>query len=247
MKKQISGLLMTLLACTLIFAACSNSETSPPEPVIPGLVNTLAVQTLAARGISPLISTPKPTISSQSTPEAAPERQEFPTQTPLSPLPAAAVPFGASGANLLIPTAGKCFDTAEFIKDISIPDNTPLKPGERFTKIWQVRNIGTCAWTPDYALVHVWGTAMDGVSPSPLIQLIEPGQAVDIAIDLVAPLVPGVYQGNWMFQDDNGERFGTGYNAREQIWVSIISGSPSKKSNGSNDGLFGFLRGGGGC
>ena len=59
MNKQICGLLMAILTCIFFLAACSNPEPSQLEPVIPGLVNTLAVQTLVAQGITPLISTPE--------------------------------------------------------------------------------------------------------------------------------------------------------------------------------------------
>jgi hypothetical protein len=250
MSKLINGAITITLACALLLLSCSVSESSPPEPAIPGLVNTLAVQTLAARGITPLLSTPKPiSVDPANTPAAELAHQAFPTQTPLSQNSANSIPFGSSASNLLPSSTNKCYDAAEFIKDISIPDDTALKPGEAFTKVWQVRNAGTCVWSTEYALIHVFGDAMNGITPSPLLQLVEPGQAVDIAIDLVAPMVPGMYQGDWMFQDSSGVRFGTGSNAREHIWVSIISGSPKLKAKYSNNSLnipiFGSCGGGG--
>ena len=68
-----------------------------------------------------------------------------PTSTPVRP------------ANTPPPTAVSYCDWVSFIKDVTIPDGTQVLPGETFTKMWRLKNSGTCTWTPDYALVWVSG------------------------------------------------------------------------------------------
>jgi hypothetical protein len=118
---------------------------------------------------------------------------------------------------------GKCINAAEFIKDVTIPDNTLMKCGARFIKTWQFKNTGTCTWTPDYALVFIWGDQMGGASPKPIGQSIAPGQLVEISTELQAPKQPGMYQGSWTFQDAEGVQFGTGPEAKQVFWVSIAA------------------------
>ncbi|MGC1378882.1 MAG: cupin domain-containing protein [Anaerolineales bacterium] len=50
-----------------------------------------------------------------------------------------------------------CADSAVFLADVTISDNTKLKADQPFTKIWQLRNIGTCAWDAGYTLVFTGG------------------------------------------------------------------------------------------
>jgi len=113
---------------------------------------------------------------------------------------------------------------AEFVKDVTIEDYSQVKPNEVFTKIWEVKNTGTCTWTTTYALVFTLGDRMSGISPKMLNQAVKPGETVDLSIDLVAPKQSNMYQGNWMLQDENGNQFGTGYAAKDFFWVSITVG-----------------------
>ena len=41
---------------------------------------------------------------------------------------------------------------ATFVADVTIPDGTYINPGASFTKIWRLKNTGTCAWTTQFAL-----------------------------------------------------------------------------------------------
>lgn len=109
----------------------------------------------------------------------------------------------------------------EFITDLSIPDGTRLRPGESFTKSWRLKNIGTCTWTPDYAVVFESGSGM-GASPSVRIpQPVGPGATVDISINMTAPTTPGRMRGNWKLQTAAGERFGLGSSGQDTFYVEI--------------------------
>lgn len=116
-----------------------------------------------------------------------------------------------------------------------------MRPNQLFTKVWEVKNIGTCIWTTSYAIVFTFGDRMSGMSPKFLNQEIKPGETTNLSIDLVAPRDSDAYQGNWMLQDEHGDQFGTGVAARDFFWVSIMVGS-----SGFSDlfGGFGCLKGG---
>ena len=36
---------------------------------------------------------------------------------------------------------------AEFVEDVTFPDGSHIQPSTKFVKRWQLRNIGTHAWT----------------------------------------------------------------------------------------------------
>ena len=106
--------------------------------------------------------------------------------------------------------------------DVTIQDNTPMTAGQLFTKTWRLVNIGTCPWSQNYALVWFSGENM-GASPGVYLnQAVGKGQSVDIAVDMVAPTKPGVYQSNWKLRNGNGQLFGIGPNGDSPVWVRIV-------------------------
>src|SRR4030067_3467146 len=116
----------------------------------------------------------------------------------------------------------KCDNAAVFVKDVTVPDYETFKKGQRFIKTWLFRNSGSCTWTPDYAIVFVWGDQMNGETPKTIGQTIAPGQSIEVSTELQAPNEPGQYQGSWSFQDADGQQFGTGAEASQFFWVAII-------------------------
>lgn len=50
---------------------------------------------------------------------------------------------------------------------------------------------------------------------------VDPGETVEISVDLVAPVNSGDYRGNWMLADDKGKRFGLGSSGSQTMWVDI--------------------------
>jgi hypothetical protein len=154
-----------------------------------------------------------------------------PTNSPVPSL----TPFKVA-SNFLQSEDG-CTNIAEFIKDVTIEDYSTLKPNQLYTKVWEVKNIGTCTWTSNYTLVFTFGDRMSGMSPKYLNLTVKPGETINLSIDLTAPKEPDIYQGNWMLQDEHGNQFGTGVAAKDFFWVAITIG-PSG---------FGNIFGGGGC
>ncbi len=106
--------------------------------------------------------------------------------------------------------------------DITIPDATQMQPGEAFTKIWRLRNVGTCTWTTQYSLVWFSGNPMGATSVNYLSSEVQPGQSVELALDFTAPQGPGTYQSNWKLSNASGNLFGIGPNGDAPFWVSIV-------------------------
>jgi hypothetical protein len=93
------------------------------------------------------------------------------------------VPGWTSTAN-----AATCY-WAQFIADVTIPDGTNFAPGTTFKKTWRLKNIGTCAWTTsnDVSLVFDSGEKMGAPASVALPTTVNPGQTVDITVDMTAP------------------------------------------------------------
>ncbi len=139
-----------------------------------------------------------------------------PTQTPMAPT-ATSVPPTATFTATPVSYCG----WVQFINDVSVPDGSVFSPGESFTKIWRLKNIGTCSWSPDTKLVFVSGERLNGPIAVSLPGYVAPGQTVDVAVSLTAPEENGHYVGYWMLRSSDGTLFGTGARAQNAFFVDI--------------------------
>ncbi len=112
-------------------------------------------------------------------------------------------------------------DGATFLGDVTIPDGTNLEEGESFVKTWRFRNSGESTWTTDYDLVFDKGDQMGGPDALALTQEIEPGQTVEISVELTAPDEAGRYTGYWMLRNAAGVIFGQGPDSELLAYVDI--------------------------
>jgi hypothetical protein len=213
----------------LVLSGCGTFYTPKALPTIQGLSSTLAIQTMVANpNLIFLVQSPTPTTPRNTPTQYSPNPTlvSLPatTNTPLPSImlvPSLTPIATLSGSSRLNTTSGECVNAAEFVEDVTIPDDSLLQPSKKFTKIWKLRNIGSCTWNPNYLLVFVSGDQMQGTSPKKLDATVEPGNTIDLAIDLVAPKDMDYYQGNWMLQDESGNNFGGGSDANLPFWVSI--------------------------
>ena len=105
--------------------------------------------------------------------------------------------------------------------DVTIPDDTVMAPGNTFTKIWRIKNAGTCTWTTAYSVAFFSGEQMNAATNVPLSKPLSPGQVIDLAVDMTAPTGPGTYQGNWKLRNAEQKLFGIGPNGNSAFWVRI--------------------------
>ena len=189
-------LVSILLALALGISACNlpTSVTSTPTPGAEALL-TAAAQTVEANLTQAAVLNP-PTIP------------VIPTSTSAAPTVtlAASATSGPPAA-----TATQECDNADFVDDITIPDGTVLDPNETFTKTWRLKNSGTCSWTPSYAVVFSNGDSMNGPATQALTGNINPGQTMDISVNLTAPATAGTYRGYWKLRNAAGALFATFY------------------------------------
>ena len=90
-----------------------------------------------------------------------------------------------------LPLMSPC-NAAQYVDDVTIPDNTEFPPGQKFTKVWEIKNIGTCVWDSAYQAFHFSG---DQLSASDFVPLdnerVDPNDTVTISVEMISPDIPG--------------------------------------------------------
>ncbi|MFH1185474.1 MAG: NBR1-Ig-like domain-containing protein [Chloroflexota bacterium] len=155
--------------------------------------DTAAIQTAAALTVQAEITASAPSATATST--TAP----FPT------LP------GVTSTIPAPPSPTSTCDVAQFVADVTIPDDTIIAPNANFTKTWRLKNVGTCSWTPSYAVMFASGESMSGPATQALLANVNAGQTVDLSVNLQAPASNGTYTGNWRLRNANGVAFSNFY------------------------------------
>ena len=188
-RKSIVLAAMVVISAML---ACNLSSNTPNQP------NPDAVLTAAALTVQAQLTTSAPTISPANTATSAPSAGT-PTFTP--------VPLSTSTSSIPSATATSNCDSAQFVADVSYPDNTPVPAGTVFNKIWRLKNTGTCTWTPSYAIVYSSGEQMGGPTTQALTANVNPGETYDVSIVLTAPSTTGTHTGYWILRNASGITF----------------------------------------
>jgi len=119
------------------------------------------------------------------------------------------------------PTEAPC-NALRFVSHVTYPPGSIVQPDTAFYKSWYVQNIGSCTWTPSYALIYHSGFQLGGRSPLYLNGYIHPDEFVVLSIQLYSNPQPGTYEGYWWLQDGQGNLFGGGDNRDEPLYVKII-------------------------
>ena len=155
--------------------------TTPFETTIPLDIKDLSAgnYTVTANGVSAVFTLPL----------------ENPTPTP-QPTAVAA------------PTSSACIDSAAFVTDVTIPDNSVLDSNSAFTKTWRIKNTGTCTWDRSYLVAYISGATMTQQPGYWIVQegqTVAPGQTVDISVGMTSPVENGGYASYWGLKKENGQ------------------------------------------
>jgi hypothetical protein len=207
-------IMLTLLAAIVLSACGGNSADATPTLSVEQ-IQTLAVITYQAQLTQTALAQPTSTSA--------------PTNTPM-PLVTFAAPSTSPEVVSTSTTASSagsasCYNLA-YVKDVTIPDNTVMTPGQAFTKTWLVSNTGTCAWESGFVFNVVGGDAMGGVAVT-LNQTVEPGRQYEFSVPMVAPTnQTGDVKGTWRLSDANGNFFGDG------VYVLIDVGGTAPTATG---------------
>lgn len=151
------------------------------------------------------------------------------TTTPLTATPTVGTPIPTNPPD--------CTNSALFVTDVTIPDNTNMVGGTTFTKTWRISNNGTCVWGPTYTLNHYSDERLGAPDSVPL-GLTYPGQTLDISVDLVAPNSTGTFRGNFVIENPQGLIMKIADDSR--LWVIINVTSTSAPTIAVSATPFGF-------
>jgi hypothetical protein len=231
--------LLILLTAALTLAACNVGATPAPTVDI-NAINTAAVATAMGQISAQLTQTALAAPTNTPLPTDTPLSLNTAPALPTTAAGAASPTAGASGALPTLsfnttpnttplagltpasgtsvvpagPTAslGDSCNNSAYIADVTYPDNTVIKPGINFEKVWRVQNTGTCTWDDGYKLVFIAGDkALDPVTFefTDSKDFVSGGETADLGVDLTSPLKEGTYSATWRMQSDTGVFFGT--------------------------------------
>lgn len=235
-----------LILGVLALNACNMPGVATPTVSGADAIYTAAAQTVEAQLTQ--VSRPSATPAFGQTP--VPTGDGLETQVaPGEPTATTAATTPAPAATTPVETAAAGCNQARFVRDVTIPDNADMSPGESFVKTWRLENTGTCTWTTDYRLVFSEGDAMGAPASSPLgNEPVAPGETVDVSVQLTAPETPGTYRADFKLSTGAGEVFGLRDDKTFWAQVRVVTqtgltfdfvarASASDWSAGTSDGL----------
>lgn len=217
------GLLLILISACNLPSAAQATET-------PSIDTTQAYQTIQARLTEAVGLTPSPTASPTQTETPAVTATFTPSPTLLATVTTGPTVTATTGVGCDQASPGSPID-------VTIPDDTVLKPGETFTKVWRLRNSGTCAWTTSYSAVYFSGEKMGAPETVALSASVAVGNSIDISVEMTAPLTPGTYQSNWKLRNAGGVLFGLGPGDGLPFYVRIIVANQATVSPTANPSI----------
>lgn len=235
-----------LLLSILLLTSCNlpfGNSLSEADAVRTSAAQTVEVLRTQAAGASTVKTLP-------------PINTDTPQPPPTAGLPGAAVPAtkaplpSMTPPNTVAPTKDATFtkvptstfvpipcDRADFVADVTIPDNSYVAPGATFTKTWALKNSGSCTWTTGYSLVYASGEQMGGQAVTSLPGNVNPGQSINLSVNLTSPTTAGAHTGYWRLQNAGGGAFGWGINGDQAFWVMINSGSTASTGTSGTSGF----------
>jgi len=223
-KMKIKYIFPVMMMIALILAGCGTDKEPPPD--IDALY-TAAAETLGAQFTQQALEQP----SATPTPTFSLPTPTF-TATQSSPVATATNTQTTSGSSSGGTGIFSACDRADFVADITIPDGTEMASGSVFTKTWEVKNVGTCAWNETYKVIFYFGQQMAAQSSFKLTtEKVDVGDTLRISIQMTAPSQVGEYYSHWRFQNDKGEIFGLGANADPVFaQIKVVTGGSATKT-----------------
>lgn len=101
-----------------------------------------------------------------------------------------------------------------FLCDVTIGEGEAVPPNTNFVKTWKIQNMGDEQWPSGCCLRFIQGEKMSA-SNFVAVPSAQPRESIEIAVSMVSPSLPGIYQGQWRMHTVSGTPFG------EIIWVII--------------------------
>jgi uncharacterized protein YkwD len=214
-KKSILNVILVLM----LFGCGPRATEAPPAPTSTQTQAPVATESPAA-----VTDTPLPQSAETTSTETS-------TGTPAGLTATADTPRPTNEAN--------CTNSAAFVADVTVPDNTSIGAGTPFTKTWRVSNTGTCIWASDYTLSYYSEERMNAPASVPL-PLTYPGQTADISINLTAPNALGSHRGNFVIKNPAGLIMQVDQDSRLWLVINVtndVSNATAVPGTGNSTGL----------
>lgn len=204
----LPGLLLVVSAC--LSPAMVASPGSSPEA---GAVETTIFETAAAaRTQTAQFLPPTQTITNTPTPSKTPTETPTPTATVLFLFPThtkvvlPTLTFISSGGGSGRPTQTPNPNTHDYTGTLACAlvgksprDGTVFRPRNKFTTVWTVKNTGTAAWRKhiiDYR--YIGGDKFHDKARYDMNIIVDPGETIDMEVEMYAPKEPGNYETTWV-------------------------------------------------
>ena len=175
---------------------------------------------------------PSPTIDVSSLATFSFDITAVPTLVTVLDTPASGLPTVVS-----LPTStttgggalGDACDNMQFLYDVNYSDGTMVNGGETFTKIWAVKNTGSCTWDQGYALLLVGRDPAVGAydykfSDKKTQDFVPGGTETQLGVSVTAPCAPGKYSATWRLQNDRGYYFGGYLSVYFEVGTTKVGG-----------------------
>jgi len=225
MTQSIKYLLFTIsIITTLLITSCDTGTPTEDSQVI---IQTSVAQTIAAQNTLEVQNTETPSAA------AIPTKTPFQQPTLLAPLASPLPTFPVNSANTQCASAS--------LKSENIVDGTIFKPGEQFTKTWEITNTSTCVWDTSYKIIFWDGDLLGGGYVYNLPQVVGPGQTLPVSLVLIAPATDGSYRSEWKLQTPDNINFGVGY-LNTAFYTEIAVSSAQKPAYGVASVITNYVR-----
>lgn len=211
---------MLFLGIALLISACLPAAAGgfPASTPVPGFVETVIYETAAAaRTQTAQLLPPTQTITNTPTPSKTPTQTPLPTSTVLFLFPTKTqVVFptftlvsgigGGSGSGSGKPTRTPNPNEHDYTGSLHCAlvgqtpsDGTVFSPRKKFKVVWTVKNTGTAAWRKhiiDYR--YVAGDKFHKRDRYNMNFIVDPGETIDMSVEMHAPKEPGSYETVWV-------------------------------------------------
>lgn len=214
---KYSLLLATMILATIL-SACGPSAPASTATLSLDQVQTQVIATYSAGLTQAAQNGPLPTLPLVNTVPA------FNTLPPVTFGP----PLATATQSVIVNATTTCYKLL-YIKDVTIPDNTQMTPGQSFTKTWLVQNSGTCAWAAGFKFSLVSGDAMGGTTLT-LPSAVASGAQINLSIAMVAPNKTGTVSGTWRMANAASVLFG------DPLTVVIVLSGATATATGTSSG-----------